>query len=742
MRSLRWRFLCLSLLSCLLLTPVLAAGPPPDEVVRLQLEESLTQLESDLAAEPPAAKEIRRGLTELRYLSSLAAVPVDDLLTRLEGQLGRLAGGAEPADRLPELRRRVEPTVSALRAKLAATGEAGRPAAPTADSLAAPPDNDSCASATAVTAGTVFGDTTGAGNDGSASCGNSASSPDAWYSYTATSDGLVTFDTAGSDLDTVLSLHSSCPDADGGHELTCNDDFEGGFDSLVGRQMSSGDTVLIRVSGAGGATGGFQINIDDSAGGIGGVVTKDGTGEPLAGASIRVWDAYGWLEGQTTTANDGTYLVPGLETQDHQVEAYHGEYVREIWDDVQCIRQCYPLQEADFIPVAGDLVDGIDFALSPGGTITGVLTDARTGEPLTAYLTQVQAYDTSGKYLRTAGTDQAGHYALGGLPDEPVFIVASSTTHQNEAWEDIPCERSCDPTTGTALQIDGGASLDGIDFGLTRLGSIVGTLTGTDGTPLPYQIVTAVHAEDQTVVESRTSGESEIVFQGLPSGDYFLYSDLPGNFINEVYPDVLCLPDCPVLSGVKIPVSLDTTTAGIDLELSRLGYVTGTVVTQDGGLFDGYIEFYDSAGRLVWDKPIFTDWGYSQLYPGTYYVRARSYWEPRYETTVFEDLGCQPTCDVTQGTPIQVGPDVRVTGLTISIDVCTADSYEDLTDLTVGDAEAYEACRTIRVGEGVTVGNGGHLSLTAGRKVSFGDGFRVEPGGSLAVTIDPDVASN
>lgn len=159
----------------------------------------------------------------------------------------------------------------------------------TTPSYATPPSNDACDTAISISTPSGLeiksGTLTGATNDGAASCGSAALSPDVWYIFpgkpgiggrlTVTTCG--THDTGGFDLgiDTVLSLHTAC----GGAQLVCNDDWIGD-DPAVGHACAGMDTglprdsaaqilltpntaVLIRVSVYGGsAVGAFTLRVN------------------------------------------------------------------------------------------------------------------------------------------------------------------------------------------------------------------------------------------------------------------------------------------------------------------------------------------------------------------------------------------------------------------------------------------------------------------------------------------------
>ncbi|MBI3844559.1 MAG: hypothetical protein HY292_07940 [Planctomycetes bacterium] len=121
------------------------------------------------------------------------------------------------------------------------------------------PGSDSCANAVPVTIGSVSGTTAGSTNDGSASCGSSATSPDVWYSFAATEHCRMRANVCGASFDTVLSIHSGCPGTTA-NQISCNDD-SCGLSSSVAAEVQAGNTYLIRVAGFNGATGAFTLNV-------------------------------------------------------------------------------------------------------------------------------------------------------------------------------------------------------------------------------------------------------------------------------------------------------------------------------------------------------------------------------------------------------------------------------------------------------------------------------------------------
>jgi hypothetical protein len=126
------------------------------------------------------------------------------------------------------------------------------------------PLNNNCASAIVASLGNTTGTNRGATNDGDTNCGGSSATTglDVWYRFTAPCSGSYTFDTEGSPnlADTVLSIHSACPGTVA-NTLACNDDGGTNFLSRIAIDLTSGRTYYVRVTGYGGTTGEFDLNI-------------------------------------------------------------------------------------------------------------------------------------------------------------------------------------------------------------------------------------------------------------------------------------------------------------------------------------------------------------------------------------------------------------------------------------------------------------------------------------------------
>ena len=126
------------------------------------------------------------------------------------------------------------------------------------------PAQDICADAETVCTNVAYvGSTVGATNDGAADCGASNEAADVWYYYEPFGNGYLTVSLCGSSYDTVLSVHAGCPGT-AANEIACDDDLCDAS-SQVTLLVFSGEPYWIRISGHGGDTGEFRLQLTGPA---------------------------------------------------------------------------------------------------------------------------------------------------------------------------------------------------------------------------------------------------------------------------------------------------------------------------------------------------------------------------------------------------------------------------------------------------------------------------------------------
>ena len=166
-----------------------------------------------------------------------------------------------------------------------------------------------------------------------------------------------------------------------------------------------------------------NINFALAAGGrISGIVTDD-LGNPLQGITVQIYRGTGG--GFVTT---GVSSVTGAWTSNAglPVGTYVARtsnslgYIDKLYDGVPCLG-CNVISGTQItIGSAGALITGIDFSLTVGGSISGVITAAATGLPIQGVSAQV--FTSGGSQVTSQTTNGAGRFVLRGLPAGQYFV--------------------------------------------------------------------------------------------------------------------------------------------------------------------------------------------------------------------------------------------------------------------------------------------------------------------------------
>ena len=115
----------------------------------------------------------------------------------------------------------------------------------------------------------------------------------------------------------------------------------------------------------------------------------------------------------------------------------------------------------------GATTAGIDFALTRGGRIEGVVLDASTSAPLADV--SVEVLRASGSTVASAFTDSAGHYSARGLATGAYYVrTRNHAGYLDELHDDVPCDGgSCSLSQGTAVVVTAARDTTGVGFRLT-----------------------------------------------------------------------------------------------------------------------------------------------------------------------------------------------------------------------------------------------------------------------------------
>ena len=388
--------------------------------------------------------------------------------------------------------------------------------------------------------------------------------------------------------------------------------------------LTSADPVSVTTAAN---TGSIDAAIQNG-GSIAGTVTDASSGQPLSGVTVSVFGSSGYFT--TTTGPDGSYSIGGLVSGSYSVEFIDGGYVSEYYKDRTTTQAPDPVRIT-----AGQATTGIDAALQHGGTITGTVTDASTGQPVAGL--PVYAY-VSGEFETTsATTDANGHYQLTGLATGSYEVGfgaygSGGPDYVPQYWDGEGTLSGADPVSVTT-----GQTTPRIDASMHSGAQIEGTVTDASAHAAIQGIeVTAYDSGGNYVEETSTASDGSYALSGLPAGSYRVG-------FSSFYTQLNYLPrywngETALSSADPITLAAGQTATGIDGSLQTGGQISGTVTdgSTHAAIANVYVQALDSNGNLAGFAYTRTDGTYtiSALAAGSYRVGFTS--AGRYATQYYD----------------------------------------------------------------------------------------------------------
>jgi hypothetical protein len=403
---------------------------------------------------------------------------------------------------------------------------------------------------------------------------------------------------------------------------------------------------------------------------VSGTVTDGRTGDPLGGVVTEFYTSAGGLVTSATTDGSGAYVsAAGLPAaaEYYVLARSTTTHMGLLYDNHPC--DGCDVTGGDPITIGFADVDGVDFQLMAGGVFTGRITDAVTGLPLADV--DVHAYTSDGDSYIVPGTSNAdGEYVSGVVPAGTVFAATDNPLcYLDQLWDGLPVH-STPLGHGATIPVAAGEATRDIDFALVRAGSISGTVTTIDGTPLDFTTVRAYRSNGEWAAWDWTSADGTFRICDLTTGSYFVSTDHTGSELDELYHDRVCEYGCDPATGTAVPVVEGLITPNIDFVLATGGSVSGVVRDSfHAPLENAKVTVYDATGvYLVDSERTVSDGSYlvEALETGVHYVHTMGFEGQIAE--VYDDLACLGECDLAAGSPVTVTAGLLTPGIDIDLD--------------------------------------------------------------------------
>jgi hypothetical protein len=425
---------------------------------------------------------------------------------------------------------------------------------------------------------------------------------------------------------------------------------------------------------AGATTG--NINFALVAGGTISGTVKDAGNNPLANVNVHINDATGNFVTDTFTNGAGFYAAGGLATGNYYAKTNEAPGVVDVvYPNGVCAGGSCNVTQAGGTLIAvtvGATTPNINFVLSPGGTVTGMVTKAVGGAPVDAFV-GFNMVNAAGQNIFVGGTntDGTGLYSVVLPPGANYGLVNNAPEGlANQLYHGVPCATAlatgfttCNSSAvGTPINVVAGATLNNIDFALQPGGAVSGTVTvgGVATGSIQVQIFTLSGTQVGQVQSLATAPIGVYTFTNLPPGQYYLRTNTGGAAINQMTGGVVCV-QCNVTNtpgGTPITITAGVNTSNTNFALVNGGRITGTITNANTAAVLGSIpvQFFNSAGIQMgtFNSNATTGVYFSAGLPaGNYFVKTAAPVLQNFIDEAYNDVPCVP-CNVRVTTPVAV----------------------------------------------------------------------------------------
>src|SRR5262245_34450419 len=285
------------------------------------------------------------------------------------------------------------------------------------------------------------------------------------------------------------------------------------------------------------------------------------------------------------TNENGYYRITGLPAGRYSpISLTPGYIMSKGWTDYTMARG------AAFDIAEGEVIENFDIELTPGGVITGRVTDS-DGRPLVEEQVQLWYLDKNGKTLefntrlirKMLTTDDRGVYRIFGLVEGRYILSAGAYSKGEDGYVQRTYHPDVtDKSQAKVVEVGAGQEVTGIDINVAdveKTYSIFGRVVNADdGEPVGgAKIQLGLLSPDGNDIggEGLSNGHSDSkgAFQlsNVPPGKYFAYAAVdpaPDNAFNLYSEPVIC-------------EVTNSDARGVEIKLRKGGSIEGVVVLED-----------------------------------------------------------------------------------------------------------------------------------------------------------------
>ena len=404
---------------------------------------------------------------------------------------------------------------------------------------------------------------------------------------------------------------------------------------------------------AGAARTGIDLVLSSPAS-ISGRVTRLPASDPVSGVRVELLAPTGAVALTATTDINGDYSFTGLPAGNYRLVTRNTPGLIDVaWPAVPCPAACSGLNGNTVNVAAGANATGRDFALDPGGSISGSVRSTAPLAPLAGVALQV--YNSGGIPVAQVLSNASGNYEVPALPSGN-FVVRTrqSLGFSDVLFNNLPCVGYCDLLSGTPVPVLSGSDTGLVDFNLSGGISISGRVRdASTAAGIALARVTAFDIGGFVAGSAQADASGNYTISGLRPGTYRLRTSNLSGYVNQIWNGSSCSPT-PCLIAAGTPLALAANTSGIDFNLTRGNSISGTATdTFNNPLPTGTAFLFDATGAEITSTPVTNGiWEFSGLANGTYFVLIRN--AAGLIDQLYDNIPCPAgACDIAAiGTPI------------------------------------------------------------------------------------------